>query len=396
MRKRSVLSGRWLVKRSAFLLPFFVFAGLFKDQPFSLNRAYLDLTFWLATVLSLFVFLRKRFFLLFRKHSPLYWILLPLAIFILLTPIISSINGEDTPFFGWKVFHFLVIVVPAVLLCYWHLISGHDWAYFRKGILWLSLYTSVYLLTHSVLSMWGHINYLILGVIPGIGGVLVFYEIIARSNKHRHMGMLFFLFGLFTLGVFHSYARGEQVTYLIVLAVMLLFENFLPQVIRRRVSPLRIGVGVIISWAIIGSIFFLYQWQPDLFLRFQYVNRAVSIRISLFRRAIDLFAHHPILPLGIGGYYYDTFKYPHNILLELMAEMGIWGGAWYVLIVTLAAFGYWRYRKTQFVWEHFYIFLFLLFLSWKEGSVFESKAFWVWTAIGIGLLDRNARLRLRR
>lgn len=384
------------MKRSAFLLPFFVFAGLFKEQPFSPSRAYLDVTFWLAIVLSLFVFLRKRFFLLFRKHSPLYWILLPLAIFILLTPIISSINGGDTPFIEWKVFHFLVIVVPAVLLSYWHLMSSHDWAYFRKGILWLSLYTSTYLLSHSVPSMWSKVNYLMLGVIPGIGGVLVFYEIIARPNKHKYMGIRLLLFGLFTLGVFYSYARGEQVAYLIVLAVMLVFENLLPQAIRMSVSPLRIGVTVIISLAIIGSIFFLYHWQPDLFLRFQYISGAASIRISLFKRAIDLFEQHPVLPLGIGGYSYGTFKYPHNILLELVAEMGIWGGGWYVLVVILAISGYLRYRKMQIVWEHFYVFLFFFLLSWKEGSVFGSKAFWVWTAMGIGLLDKNKCSRIQR
>lgn len=55
-----------------------------------------------------------------------------------------------------------------------------------------------------------------------------------------------------------------------------------------------------------------------------------AIRLNLFRSAIDVFIHNPIIGVGTGGWSYeyygfDTRDYPHNIFLEIASELGIIG-----------------------------------------------------------------------
>lgn len=50
-------------------------------------------------------------------------------------------------------------------------------------------------------------------------------------------------------------------------------------------------------------------------------------RESLFETGIDLFKSNPLFGVGFGGYhYYGQYSaYPHNIIVELLAEVGIFG-----------------------------------------------------------------------
>jgi O-antigen ligase len=60
-------------------------------------------------------------------------------------------------------------------------------------------------------------------------------------------------------------------------------------------------------------------------------------RTHLWSRAIDIFSAHPLAGVGTGGFatYEPVFRYPHNIVLESAAELGVVGGA--AVVVLLAA-----------------------------------------------------------
>jgi len=387
-----------LTKRSAFLLPFFIFAGLFKKQPFVLARFYMDLTFWLTMILLFLGIFRTKKFLIISKYNPLLWIVLPLSFFILITPMINLINGENLPYFSWKVKQFLFMVVPSVLFSYWHLRSERDWLYFRSGLLLISFYTSIYLFITPPIARWGDVNYLLLGTIPAIGGILIFYEILFKENQ-RYSEELYriLLFSLFSLGVLYSFSRGQQILYSFMLSLLLarfLFNTLLLSLVLRAKfvykKALKLLVIVIICFT---AIFFVLNKSSYFFVRFKRLDQGLSVRYMLFEKAIDLFELHPVIPLGIGGYYFnfetEEFKYPHNMFLEVLSELGILGGIWYILVILIAFSGYLQCRKVWFIGSHFYIFLFLLLLSCKQDSLFTAKAFWAWTSMGIGLLNKR-------
>ena len=65
-----------------------------------------------------------------------------------------------------------------------------------------------------------------------------------------------------------------------------------------------------------------------------------SGRLGLVDVAVDMFKNNPLIGVGFGGYNlwgnYDA--YPHNIILEILAEMGIVG----LLFIVLSVLYYFR------------------------------------------------------
>ncbi len=54
-------------------------------------------------------------------------------------------------------------------------------------------------------------------------------------------------------------------------------------------------------------------------------ERNIQSRISLYTTAWDDFVKNPVLGKGVGSYKYSVHTYPHNIILELLAETGLIG-----------------------------------------------------------------------
>lgn len=60
-------------------------------------------------------------------------------------------------------------------------------------------------------------------------------------------------------------------------------------------------------------------------------------RTQLWHRAIEIFSSHPLNGVGTGGFaaYEPIFRYPHNVVLEAAAELGVLGAV--AMVVLLAA-----------------------------------------------------------
>jgi hypothetical protein len=80
------------------------------------------------------------------------------------------------------------------------------------------------------------------------------------------------------------------------------------------------------------------------------VVRDTTSRFRMAIEAIDLFKANPLLGAGIGYYTYteigsisvggvDTYPYPHNILLEVLATMGVSGGVIFFLALVVSLYG---------------------------------------------------------
>ncbi|HUO35375.1 MAG TPA: O-antigen ligase family protein [Candidatus Acidoferrum sp.] len=76
-----------------------------------------------------------------------------------------------------------------------------------------------------------------------------------------------------------------------------------------------------------------YQYLDSL----RHPTLAMGTRSDLMALGVKIFSDHPLLGVGVGGFQFVspnpiTYNFPHNIVLELAAEMGIFAALSFVLI----------------------------------------------------------------
>ncbi len=349
---------------------------------------YKDLTLYLFIIIVLIIIINGDFKrLVIRKYNPIFFIIAPLLFFILTTLLLH--DPETLPFFSWKIKNFFIILLPTVVLSFTCVKNDKDWQCLGTGIIALSLYTSFYIFINSIYTNWGYISYLMSSTIASLGGILSFSRLISKNHKQRILNLAFFIVS--TVGVLVSYGRGQQIVYIVVLFILYI-KNILSTASGIRAKLFLFFLPLILGLFCYSGYYYKMQQGENIFIRYsgQHFTQGMNARLSMINQAVEFFETRPIIPSGIGSFTAEAekgiYKYPHNIPLELMAEIGIWGGLWYVFILCCAVAGYLRCRRSLNAGYHFYIYLYLLFISFKQGTVFTDKAFWVWTALGIGLL----------
>jgi O-antigen ligase len=74
----------------------------------------------------------------------------------------------------------------------------------------------------------------------------------------------------------------------------------------------------------------------NLFLRF---DLTTLLRLQAFQTAKNLFFTNPILGVGTGGFeQFSALVYPHNVILELASELGIFGVIAFTIMIIYAMF----------------------------------------------------------
>ena len=116
-------------------------------------------------------------------------------------------------------------------------------------------------------------------------------------------------------------------------------------------------------------------------------------RLRAFEMAKDLFFDNPLKGVGTAGFgQFSALSHPHNTVLELASELGIWGGLAFVsLVFCTAYFGIklLRNKKVSFLELNlnkafFAIFILVLINSQISGAVYGNYELWfaiggIWT-----------------
>jgi len=371
--------------RVAFLVPLFIFAGYFKSEEFAFARWYLDLTFWLLIFIFIVQLSKanwKRIHI--RSYNPVFLIILPIAFMILA----SILFGDLVPNAYIKIRDFIVILIPTVIVSFWVVKSEADWRYLGNGVLALGLYTSFYIYFNSIYETWGSISYLFSGTLTSLGGLISIQRLFAEV---RRKWFYILTFCICSIGVTISYARGQQIIYVLVVLIVFAGHFFFRSKMPKKV------IMILCLFCLLGTISVTYMYKlnrgQDVFSRFksQDFGETWEIRGALLKEAWELFKQNPIIFAGIGRYSLEgegySYFYPHNIPLEFAAEFGIWGLLFYCYLFSCVFCGYWRFRHTRVIREHSVLYLFILLTSLKQDYIYNSKAFWVWAALGMGLLS---------
>lgn len=218
-------------------------------------------------------------------------------------------------------------------------------------------------------------NYLALGKMAAITGLILFTYLVSRKIKLSKFILILILFILTVYVLLISGGRMPVISFLICLIViivsglnitgMTLTSMTLTSIKIKKKSILFGMIGLVSLPFIInmlastGNLFF-----QRFMLIFNGGGDSANSRYNHIQTAFRAFSDTNTLGLGSGGYMTyinstDSRAYPHNILLESMAELGLLGLMLTLSLIVIAIFRYFKYHRVK----NFYsITLFVLFL----------------------------------
>jgi len=309
-------------------LVLFVFAGVLKAIPALSSALPLDLTATFGLLLFTAIALRIvatggiRRFPITRTDLWLVALCCALAVGVLYT-------ASDRSYALEKLFSFAVLGVLAVyVLPRWLACYCRSYEVFIRRVLvaWVVvagvLSALAFLIAPglgfarslggSYLS-WGHF----------LGGAIVGDLVLLLSAKTQRQRIVLFLLLPLLLGAMtYARARGPLIGLAVVLLVMAMAGLMVP--LRRRLLVVLVAVSVV------GGV--LVGMPPDLRHRYsrlftEDVGGSVLFRVEAYKQALRVFGESPLLGAGTGSYdaFHERFSYPHNILLEALAENGLFG-----------------------------------------------------------------------
>jgi O-antigen ligase len=124
-------------------------------------------------------------------------------------------------------------------------------------------------------------------------------------------------------------------------------------------------------------------------------------RSTLWHEAYSAFSQHPLLGIGTGGFgAIDPIElYPHNLLLETGAELGVIG------LLAVASMLLSMLRRLVAVWRGYdgadrleativiSLFLTALVNAMFSGGIQDNSGIWLWGGLGIGMHARLMTVR---
>lgn len=223
-------------------------------------------------------------------------------------------------------------------------------------------------------------NYLALGYTIGMGLLIsiayVFFSERSRSKKVFLLVVsLFFMFLLFVLG-----GRGPLIGVTISLLIPLLYRTKLMLDHKLRIKKYVAFIVMLVIAVVSISIYLYTKASPTatltrILLLFEPgMGTSVSTRTDYYFAAFKLWQFKPVLGHGIGSWpiligWPDRYSYPHNLILEIMAELGLVGLILYGFILCCALRGFTQFKNNRSMF--FTIVILMMFINAFMGAMFS-------------------------
>ena len=148
--------------------------------------------------------------------------------------------------------------------------------------------------------------------------------------------LLFEIF--FCLILFVTYITASRGPFFALLVVLILYFLLLNG--EKLISLRTLSFILLIVFSFKFFIAFapgqIFHRMLNLFARFDITT---FYRLRAFEKAKDLFFAHPLMGVGTGGFgHFNILNYPHNILLELASELGIFGVLAFLVMIIYATY----------------------------------------------------------
>ncbi len=196
------------------------------------------------------------------------------------------------------------------------------------------------------------------GFFNAIAIVITLY--LAESSKSRLRFFYYVLIPLFVTAIFLSGNRSGFVLLVIALLLILGFSQTRYQILKYL---------LVLTPFLVSVVFIVYSFAPravertlnipigDFFLKESEITdvRAVDYRVYYTRAAWKMFLDNSVLGLGVGGFseHYSDYSgmkrrpSAHNVFLNSLAEMGIFGGLVILMIYIVVIRDLWRARCVE-------------------------------------------------
>ncbi len=256
-------------------------------------------------------------------------------------------------------------------------------------------------------------NYLVTGQTLGIGSVICVFWILVWSQSKRdeentcNMGNRYLLILLFSLMNFIQLnlgGRGPVLAAIGTIFIIFILETYFNKDILRFKDSIKILALIL---ALSGAVYFLimkiagYNQEAALIGRINYgyikSDQSILLRLEYYKSAFQCFLDNPVLGVGFGGWPYyhglgQVHWHPHNIFLEVFAELGIVGG-----LLLVALFGSILYKIKTLNLKLApqlrllaYITLFCFCNTLKSGDLNDNLVFFAVLGILAGITRFNA------
>ncbi len=121
-------------------------------------------------------------------------------------------------------------------------------------------------------------------------------------------------------------------------------------------SWLLITITLLASWYYLSTPNFQTQWQRITTQTLTLTSSSLEIRIDQWRETATLLSHHWLLGSGLAGYqsallpyhrhnFLEIFLYPHNILLNFWAELGLIGAIAFLSLLLYLLVTLWKLKS---------------------------------------------------
>jgi len=288
----------------------------------------------------------------------------------------------------------LAFAAPMLLLDTWSRLKRFLWTLFLAGIPFaVEALRSLYLggELRRVMSVFGA-DYLTLGRTCGLAAGLGTYFLVSHGMKWWLRLVLSVCVGAMVFVLFLSASRGPIVAWLLA---------FVPPVLlsRRRSKKSLLILGLMLIGVILLGVGWAEGLLPkDLTWRFEVVFAAllraapwaISFvpRIHIWQVGLNMFLQHPIFGAGVQAYRTSVpggeIVYPHNLLLEAGAELGIVGlmlTLWLVIMPLvrwrqcsmIRLPGRYRFLFDTVLWVYAFFFVEVM----KSGDFNSNRTFWM-------------------
>jgi O-antigen ligase len=198
-------------------------------------------------------------------------------------------------------------------------------------------------------------GYIGLGRIVGVGALvaLMFALRLARSRLLRWLSAGTFGLYMFLLLVIGSRASfiATVIPTLFPLVAGIRWRRFGVIAYERYIIPFVLFLG---SGIVAGGLLFQNKTFSTL-ARLAYLIRTGGedqARFQLYEQALDIWAANPFFGIGLAGWpiaagYGDYLMYPHNLILEIMAELGAVGLGLFAIFAGYALLVFWKRHDVQ-------------------------------------------------
>jgi O-antigen ligase len=398
-----------MAKYPEIMLALFINAGELKNDP-RFQLPFIDLTVLLGllTILSVLWAIRQGRIKLTLPPMKMYAPFLAICLLAAVSLMYTNAVGEGTD----KLFRFAIIAGLIFFAAFYLLGDKRRVRNFMIFYIIYALIIAVDILLHNprpgeeVVTASLTSNYLMTGATMAEAFMMVFLYFFMVDKSLIRRGLYLLVITPVTLYILMiTGGRGPFLALVLTMVLILVLTG--PNVYRHRIRFWVIGLLAVAGIYLMLDYETFSRMTSRLMLLDEGGGRSAMERVYMAKAALEVMGTMPyfLTGLGIGGFslYYHglderggMYLYPHNILLELGSELGIFG-----LIAGVLLF-YWCFDRAyslvkRAIRDNYYmaitmfsLFLFTLFNALKSGDINDHKL--LYALIGaIYALDRTSR-----